>query len=258
MSVYQHPYKDVDFVIRHLLEFDAFCKENNLADVDTDFANVILSEADKFAAKYLVEQNQQGDLHPAKLVDGKVVETPGFGDSYNAFVEQGWPSLSASESFGGQGLPNLFSVAANEIWQSANLAFALCPLLGQGAISALEKHGSETLKAQYLEKMISGQWTGTMNLTEAAAGTDLAAIKTRAVQKDGQYKIFGQKIFITWGDHQMADNIIHLVLARLPDAPAGVKGISLFIVPKFLLDEAGNPAAENDLESNIRTQKIRL
>lgn len=247
MSVYQHPYKDVDFVIRQLLEFDGFCEENGLDEINADFAGVVLGEAQKFAAKYLVEQNQQGDLQPAKLVDGKVIETPGFADSYQAFVEQGWPSLSASEDFGGQGLPNLLSVAANEIWQSSNLAFALCPLLGQGAISAIEKHGSETLKAQYLEKMISGQWTGTMNLTEASAGTDLAAIKTRAVLEDGQYKIFGQKIFITWGDHQMAENIVHLVLARLPDAPAGVKGISLFIVPKFLLDEEGNPSTENDL-----------
>jgi len=247
MSVYQHPYKDADFVIRHLLEFDEFCESNGLDEVNSDFANVILSEAGKFAAKYLVEQNQQGDLQPAKLMEGKVIETPGFADSYHNFVEQGWPSLSASEEFGGQGLPNLFSVACNEIWQSANLAFSLCPLLGQGAITALEKHGSESLKTQYLEKMISGQWTGTMNLTEAQAGTDLAAIKTRAEREAGQYRIFGQKIFITWGDHQMAENIIHLVLARLPDAPAGVKGISLFIVPKYLLDEEGNPSTENDV-----------
>ena len=247
MSVYQHPYKDVDFVIRHLLEFDAFCQDKGLDEVNADFANVVLSEAAKFAAKNLVEQNQQGDIHPAKLVDGKVVETPGFGEAYRNFVEQGWPSLSAAEEFGGQGLPNLLSVAANEIWQSANMAFALCPMLGQSAIAALENHGSEQLKAQYLEKLISGQWTGTMNLTESAAGTDLAAIKTRAVADEGHYKIFGQKIFITWGDHQMAENIVHLVLARLPDAPAGVKGISLFVVPKYLLDESGNPGIENDV-----------
>ncbi|MCJ8338732.1 MAG: acyl-CoA dehydrogenase [Pseudomonadales bacterium] len=258
MSVYRHPYKEADFVIRHLLAFDDFCRDNALDELNSDFFQVVLTEAEKFAAKYLVEQNRQGDLQPARLIAGKVVETPGFASSYRAFVEQGWSSLSASEQYGGQGLPNILSVACNEIWQSANLAFSLCPLLGQGAITAIERHGSRELKQQYLKKLISGEWTGTMNLTEAGAGSDLAAIKTRAVPEDDHYKIYGQKIFITWGDHQMSDNIIHLVLARLPDAPAGVKGLSLFVVPKYLLDEQGQPGIENDLRCISLEHKLGI
>ncbi|MCJ8300281.1 MAG: acyl-CoA dehydrogenase family protein, partial [Pseudomonadales bacterium] len=160
MSVYRHPYKEADFVIRHLLAFDDFCRDNALDELNSDFSQVVLTEAEKFAAKYLVEQNRQGDLQPAQLIAGKVVETPGFANSYRAFVEQGWSSLSASEQYGGQGLPNILSVACNEIWQSANLAFSLCPLLGQGAITAIERHGSPELKQQYLKKLISGELTG--------------------------------------------------------------------------------------------------
>jgi len=258
MSVYRHPYKEADFVVRHLLAFDDFCRDNTLDDLNSDFCQLILKEAEKFAAHYLVEQNRQGDQQPAQLIAGKVIETPGFASSYRAFIEQGWPSLSASEQYGGQGLPNLLAVACNEIWQSANLSFSLCPLLGQGAITAIERHGSTALKQRFLQKLVSGEWTGTMNLTEASAGSDLAAIKTRAVPEDDHYKIYGQKIFITWGDHQMSDNIIHLVLARLPDAPPGVIGLSLFVVPKYLVDEQGEPGIENDLRCISLEHKLGI
>ncbi|EPJ49055.1 MAG: acyl-CoA dehydrogenase [Osedax symbiont Rs2] len=258
MSVYRHPYKEADFVIRHLLAFDDFCRDNALDDLNSDFSQQILTQAEKFAAKYLLEQNRQGDLQPPQLIAGKVLETVGFADSYRAFIEQGWASLSASEQYGGQGLPNILAVACNEIWQSANLSFSLCPLLGQGAITAIERHGSSELKQQFLQKLVSGEWTGTMNLTEAAAGSDLAAIRSRAVAEGDHYKIYGQKIFITWGDHQMSDNIIHLVLARLPDAPPGVKGLSLFVVPKYLLDEKGEAGIKNDLRCISLEHKLGI
>jgi alkylation response protein AidB-like acyl-CoA dehydrogenase len=258
MSVYKHPYKEADFVIRNLLEFDQFCTQYALEDINSDFTKAVLAEAEKFALTQLVDLNRLGDLQPAQLEAEKVIETPGFSQAYQKFVEQGWPSLSGTEQYGGQGLPNLLSVACNEIWQSANLAFSLCPLLGQGAITAIEKHGSDALKEQFLSKLTSGEWTGTMNLTEAGAGTDLAAIQTSAVLDNGQYKITGQKIFITWGDHQMAENIVHLVLARLPDAPAGMKGISLFIVPKYLLDDQGQPKVANDLRCLSLEHKLGI
>lgn len=258
MNSYQHPYKDVDFVIRHLLNFDAFCEQNEIADMNSDFTGVILAEAAKFATNQLDPLNQKGDLEHPVLKDGQVIETPQFAAAYQEYVAQGWASLSASEAYGGQGLANILSVACNEIWQSTNMAFSLCPLLGQGAITAIERHGSEYLKEQYLAKLISGEWTGTMNLTEAAAGTDLAAIKTQAVYEDGHYKISGQKIFITWGDHQMAENIIHLVLARLPDAPAGMKGISLFVVPKYLANEQGEYSIENDVRCLSLEHKLGI
>ncbi|MEH6443366.1 MAG: acyl-CoA dehydrogenase [Oceanospirillaceae bacterium] len=258
MSIYKHPYKEADFVIRNLLEFDQFCTQYALEDINSDFTKAVLAEAEKFALTELVDLNRQGDLQPAQLQAEKVIETPGFAQAYQKFVEQGWPSLSGTEQYGGQGLPNLLSVACNEIWQSANIAFSLCPLLGQGAITAIEKHGSDALKAQFLSKLTSGEWTGTMNLTEAGAGTDLAAIQTQAILDNGQYKITGQKIFITWGDHQMAKNIVHLVLARLPNAPSGMKGISLFIVPKYLLDEQGQPKIANDLRCLSLEHKLGI
>lgn len=258
MNNYRHPYKEADFVIRHLLGFDQFCKEAAVTDIDSDFCNIILSEAAKFAVSQLVDLNRQGDLQPATLINKKVIQTKGFAEAYAQFVAQGWPSISASESYGGQQLPNLLSVACNEIWQSANLAFSLCPLLGQGAITAIEQHGSAALKEQFLAKLISGQWTGTMNLTEAGAGSDLGAINVQARYENGQYKIFGQKIYITWGDHQMSTNIVHLILARLSNAPTGVKGLSLFVVPKYLLDEQGHPSIDNDVRCLSLEHKLGI
>ncbi|MET4163535.1 alkylation response protein AidB-like acyl-CoA dehydrogenase [Marinobacterium sp. MBR-111] len=242
MNEYKHPLTDAEFVLNEVVGFDALCAENGFDDINAELASVILTEAGKFGTGVLSPLNVVGDTQGVKLTDKGVEETPGFKNAYQQFVEGGWNSLIADEAFDGQGLPNVLGTAVNEIWQSANMAFALCPMLTQGAVEAIAHHGSDELKQTYLPKMISGEWTGTMNLTEPDAGTDLAAIKTKAVPNGDHYLITGQKIFITWGDHQMTDNTIHLVLARLPDAPAGVKGISLFVVPKFLLDENGNLA----------------
>lgn len=246
MSEYKHPYRDAEFILNELVNFDALCADAGLDDVNAELASVILTEAGKLGSDVLAPLNTVGDTQHPQLGERGVQETAGFSDAYQQYMEGGWSSLTAAEAFGGQNLPNVLGTAVNEIWQSSNLAFALCPLLGQGAIESIAHHGSDELKRAYLPKMVSGEWTGTMNLTESDAGTDLAAVKTRAVPNGDHYLITGQKIFITWGDHQMTDNVVHLVLARVPDAPAGVKGISLFVVPKFLLDENGNPAARND------------
>ncbi|WP_417226172.1 acyl-CoA dehydrogenase [Amphritea sp.] len=247
MNDYKHPLTDVEFVLNELVKFDELCAAAGLEDVNAELASVILTEAGKLGTGVLAPLNRTGDeVHPV-IVDNGVQETKGFADAYQAYVEGGWATLTAAEEFGGQNLPNVLGTAVNEVWQTSNLSFALCPLLSQGAIESISHHGSDELKENFLPKLVSGEWTGTMNLTEAGAGTDLAAVSTKAVPNGDHYLITGQKIFITWGDHQMTDNVIHLVLARLPGAPAGVKGISLFIVPKFLLDENGNPADRNDV-----------
>ncbi|MBV1790696.1 acyl-CoA dehydrogenase [Marinobacterium sp. D7] len=246
MSEYQHPYKDVTFALRELVGFDQLCEQAGLDEVNGELAEAILEEAGKFGAEVLAPLNQIGDREGATLGEQGVQETAGFAEAYQAFVESGWPTLTFPGQFGGQALPNVLGTAVNEVWQSANLSYSLCPLLTQGATEAILHHASDELKAIWLPKMVSGEWTGTMNLTEPGAGSDLAAITTRAVPEGDHYLITGQKIFITWGDHQMTPNTVHLVLARLPDAPAGVKGISLFIVPKFLLDEQGEPSVRND------------
>ncbi|GAA0784229.1 acyl-CoA dehydrogenase [Marinobacterium sediminicola] len=247
MSEYKHPLKDTEFVLNEVVGLDDLCHESGFEEINAELASAILTEAGKFGSAVLSPLNVVGDTQGVKLTEKGVEETSGFKQAYRQFAEGGWNSLIADEAFGGQGLPNVLGTAVNEIWQSANLSFGLCPLLTQGAVEAISHHGSDELKQTWLPKMISGEWTGTMNLTEPDAGTDLAAIKTRAVPEEDHYRIIGQKIFITWGDHQMTGNIIHLVLARLPDAPAGVKGISLFVVPKFLLDENGHPGKRNDV-----------
>ncbi|WP_432696073.1 acyl-CoA dehydrogenase [Marinobacterium sp. YM272] len=247
MSEYKHPQVDAEFILNEVVGFDELCTDHGFDEANSELASVILTEAGKLGSGVLSPLNVIGDTQGVKLTDKGVEETAGFKEAYQQFAEGGWSSLIAEEEFGGQALPNVLGTAVNEIWQSANMAFALCPLLTQGAVEAIAHHGSEELKQTYLPKMVSGEWTGTMNLTEPDAGTDLAAVKTRAIPNGDHYLITGQKIFITWGDHQMTDNTIHLVLARLPDAPAGVKGISLFVVPKFLLDADGNPAVRNDV-----------
>ena len=246
MSDYKHPLQDAEFVLNELVKFDQLCEAQGFDEANSELASVILTEAGKLGSGMLAPLNTVGDLNHPVLGENGVQETEGFAEAYREYIEGGWGTLTAAEEFGGQNLPNVLGTAVNEVWQSANLAFALGPLLGQGAIESISHHGSDELKQAYLPKMISGEWTGTMNLTEPDAGTDLAAVKSKAVPNGDHYLISGQKIFITWGDHQMTENIVHLVLARLPDAPAGVKGISLFIVPKFLLDENGNPAERND------------
>ncbi|MDT8320123.1 MAG: acyl-CoA dehydrogenase [Xanthomonadales bacterium] len=247
MSDYRYPYKEAEFLIREVIGFDRLCADAGLEEVNSELAMAILEEANRLGSEVIAPLNVVGDREGATLGDEGVQETAGFSEAYRQYVENGWNSLTASEQYGGQGLPKIIGTAADEVWQSCNLAFSLCPLLTHGAIEALERHGSDELKDRYLPKMISGEWTGTMNLTEPQAGSDLAAISTRAVPEGDHYLLSGQKIYITWGDHQMTDNVIHLVLARLPDAPEGSRGISLFLVPKFLLDDQGEPGQRNDV-----------
>ncbi|RPH97833.1 MAG: acyl-CoA dehydrogenase [Lysobacterales bacterium] len=247
MADYSYPYKDAEFILNELVEFDRLCQAGGLHEVNSELASAVLAEASRLAAEVIAPLNAIGDREGATLDELGVRETPGFAEAYRQYVDGGWASLPFGEEYGGQGMPKVVGTAAEEIWQSANLAFSLCPLLTHGAVDALEKHGSEELKSLYLSRMVSGEWTGTMNLTEPQAGSDLAAVAARAVPEGDHYRISGQKIFITWGDHRMTNNVIHLVLARLPDAPFGVKGISLFLVPKYLLDANGEPAERNDV-----------
>ncbi|MBM6550279.1 acyl-CoA dehydrogenase [Marinomonas ostreistagni] len=245
MSDYRYPASDIQFCLEKIAQVERL--EAHFENYTADLLEPVLSEAAKFSEQLVAPTNRLGDQQPPKMVERCVQETPAFKDIYEALQEAGWPTLSGPEAYGGQALPRALEVAFNEGIQSANLSFSLCPLLTQGAIDALETHASDALKAMFLPNMISGRWTGTMNLTEPSAGSDLAAIKTKATREEDHYRIVGQKIYITWGDHLMSDNIIHLVLARLPDAPEGVKGISLFVVPKYLLDEQGEPGRRNDV-----------
>ncbi|TXH72036.1 MAG: acyl-CoA dehydrogenase, partial [Thiothrix sp.] len=211
---YTHPYQDADFVLRHVVKFDELCAEAGLDEANMDLAVAVLEEAGKIGSEVLAPLNWSGDQAGISLGENGVQEAPGFKEAYQQFAEAGWLSLGAEAEFGGQGLPNVLNTAVNEIWQSANISFALCPMLSMGAMESIGHHASHDLQSAYLPKMASGEWTGTMNLTEPDAGSDLAAVKTRAVPNGDYYLITGQKIFITWGDHQMTENIIHLVLAR--------------------------------------------
>lgn len=234
MTAYTPPVKDMAFLLNHVLGFKA-------EGVDPDMIDAILGEAAKLASEVLAPLNHTGDKQGCKLKDGVVTTAPGFKEAYKQYREGGWNAVPFEAEHGGQGLPWAVAFPVQEMWQSANMAFGLCPLLNQGAVEAISSHGSNDQKEYYLSKLISGEWTGTMNLTEPQAGSDLGLIRSKAEkQSDGSYKISGQKIFITYGEHDMADNIIHLVLARCADAPDDVKGISLFIVPKFLKDGKRN------------------
>ncbi len=248
MSTYIAPTRDMRFVIEDLAGLERITALPGCGEVGPELVEAVLEEAAKLAAEVLAPLNKSGDQEGAKLTEAGVVAAAGFRAAYRAFVDGGWNGLACAGEFDGQGLPELLGTAAHEMWNSANMAFALCPMLTQGAIEAIAHHGSDTQQAAYLPKMVSGEWTGTMNLTEPQAGSDLSAVRTRALaQPDGSYRLHGQKIFITWGDHDLADNTVHLVLARTPDAPEGVKGISLFIVPKFLLNADGSLGARNDV-----------
>jgi len=248
VTAYTAPTRDMRFVITELLDFASLTALPGFEELGPDVVESILTEAGKFSAQELAPLNRVGDTQPARWQDGEVTVSPGFAEAYHRFVEGGWNGVVADPAYGGMGLPQLLGSATQEMWQSANMAWGLCPMLTAGAIEALSQHGSEEQKATYLHKLVSGEWTGTMNLTEPQAGSDLAAVRTRAVrQDDGTYRISGQKIFITWGEHSVTKNIIHLVLARTPDAPPGVKGISLFIVPKFLVNPDGSLGARNDV-----------
>ncbi|WP_199103777.1 acyl-CoA dehydrogenase [Aquitalea sp. ASV11] len=256
--IYNAPVKEIRFVLNELAELTSVCSLPGYEDCSVELVDAILEEAAKFAEGVLAPINKQGDKG-ATLKDGEVTAAPGFKEAWQQYVESGWVGLRAPADFGGQGMPALVAIAAEEMWCSSNLAFSLAPLLTLGAVEAIHHHASEELKAVYLPRMSSGEWTGTMNLTEPQAGSDLAQVRSRAVpQADGSYLVTGQKIFITWGEHDMADNIVHLVLARLPDAPAGVKGISLFIVPKFLVNADGSLGARNDVRCVSLEHKLGI
>ena len=247
MSSYAAPLKDMHFVLRELAGLDRVAELPGFEDATPDLVEAILDEAGKFAGGVLAPINFSGDQEGASWADKTVTMPAGFKEAYRQFAEAGWNGLSCEPAFGGQGLPKLVSAAVQEMWKAANISFSLCPLLTLGAIEALTLCGSNEQQRKYLPEMIAGRWTGTMNLTEPQAGSDLAAVRTRAVpQADGSYRIYGQKIFITYGEHDMAGNIVHLVLARTPDAPEGVKGISLFVVPKFMVDDQGRLGSRND------------
>ena len=244
---YRAPVKDMLFVMKELAGIDELTKLPAFEDAGYDTAQAVLEECAKFNEDVVAPLNWEGDRNPSTFKDGKVTATPGFKEAFKQFGEGGWQGLQHPTDFGGQGLPKLIGAACGEMINSASVSFALCPLLTDGAIEALLTAGSDAQKATFLPNMMSGKWTGSMNLTEPQAGSDLSLVRTRAEpQADGTYKVFGTKIFITWGEHDMAENIVHLVLARVVGAPEGVKGISLFIVPKFLVNADGSLGARND------------
>src|SRR5512143_2476828 len=246
---YVAPIKDMQFVLHELAGLKQIQALPGCEDATDDTVAAVLEENARFMGEVVAPLNRTGDVEPAKWDNGRVITTPGFKEAFDAFVEAGWQGVQHPSEFGGQGLPKVVAAPCMEMLQSANLSFALCPLLTDGAIEALLTAGSDEQKATYIHRLIDGSWTGTMNLTEPQAGSDLAQVKTRAVpQADGSFRISGQKIFITYGEHDMADNIVHLVLARTPDAPAGVKGISLFLVPKYLVNADGSRGARNDVK----------
>jgi alkylation response protein AidB-like acyl-CoA dehydrogenase len=245
---YTAPVKDMLFVMQELAALEDIATLPGCEDANLETAQAVLEESAKLCGEVLAPLNVEGDRNPSSWKDGKVTATPGFAEAFRQFAEGGWQGLQHPVDYEGQGLPKLIATPCIEMLNASNLSFALCPLLTDGAIEALLTAGTEAQKQTYVPKLISGQWTGTMNLTEPQAGSDLALVRTRAEpQGDGSFKLFGTKIFITWGEHDMAENIAHLVLARTPGAPEGVKGISLFIVPKFLVNEDGSLGERNDV-----------
>jgi len=247
MPEYSAPLQDMQFVIEEIAGLSAISRLPVFEDATPDLVEAVLEQAGVLANEVFSPLNKPGDEHGTRVENGEVISPPGFSEAYRQFVDNGWQGIGKSADSGGQGLPFLVHSAVAEMWYASNMAFALCPLLTSGAIEAIESHAPNALRDLYLPHMISGEWSGTMNLTEPQAGTDLAAIKTRAERDGDRYRIRGQKIYITWGEHQLSDNIVHLVLARLPDAPPGVKGISLFLVPKYLANPDGSRGERNDL-----------
>ncbi|MFZ1772732.1 MAG: acyl-CoA dehydrogenase [Rhizobiaceae bacterium] len=245
--MYKAPIRDIFHALNNVAGLKSALDKGLLGDLSADLAEAVLEEAGRFAGEEIAPLRMIGDTSGAVLREGKVTTPPGWKELYRKWIDGGWNSLAGPQSHGGQGLPMMLSIAALEMWNSGSMGFAVGPTLTMGAVEALAKHGSEELKDAYLEKLVSGEWMGTMNLTEPQAGSDLSALKARAEPAGaGAYRIFGQKIFITYGEHDFTDNIVHLVLARLPDAPAGTRGISLFLVPKFLLNADGSLGARND------------
>jgi alkylation response protein AidB-like acyl-CoA dehydrogenase len=245
---YQAPVRDIRFALEEVVAVESLKSTGAFPELSLDLVDAILDQAGALASDVLAPLNAPGDRIGARLENGRVVSPPGFAEAYQAFAEGGWQAVPFEPAHGGMGLPRAVALAVHEMIHAANMSFGLAPMLTLGAVEALAAHGTPEQQALYLPRLVSGEWTGTMNLTEPQAGSDVGALSARAVpQSDGSFRIFGQKIYITWGDHEIAPNIIHLVLARLPDAPPGPKGVSLFLVPKFLVNPDGTLGARNDV-----------
>ncbi len=258
MTTYTAPLQDMMFVLNELADLKGVAALPGHEDATADVVQAVLEEAARLAEGVLAPLNQIGDQQGSRLEGGEVVTPEGWKQAYRTFIGAGWNGLAFEEKYGGQNLPWLLATAVQEMWHAANMSFGLCPMLTQGAVEALLLHGSPALQDVYLPKMISGEWTGTMNLTEPQAGSDLSAVRMKAVPEGDHYRLYGQKIFITYGDHDLTENIVHMVLARLPDAPEGVKGISLFLVPKLLPDGDGNAAQRNDVRCVSLEHKLGI
>ncbi|MGJ7511471.1 acyl-CoA dehydrogenase [Variovorax sp. GT1P44] len=258
MNFYTPPLHEMLFAMKAHGGLDAVLAQVGNEEVTGDLVEAILEEASRFASDVLAPINAQGDTQGCQWSNGVVTTADGFRHAYTGFCKSGWNGMPSGTEFGGQGMPTLVSTAVLEMWKASNMAFSLCQMLTLGAVEAITHHGSEELRQRYLPAMIEGRWTGTMNITEPQAGSDLGAIRTKAIPDGDHYRISGTKIFITWGEHDMADNIIHLVLARLPDAPPGVKGISLFVCPKFLVNADGSLGERNDLVCASIEHKIGI
>lgn len=259
MSDYRAPTDDMLFVLEHIADLPELASREGYGHSDLETVEGLLDEAARFMEEQLAPLNQKGDQEGLVVENGQIFHPDGFADAYARFVEAGWNGIALDESHGGGGMPWCVGLAVQEMMTASNMAFSLCPLLTQGAIDAISHHASETLQEIYLPKMISGEWSGTMNLTEPHAGSDVGALTTKAVpQEDGTWLVSGTKIFITYGEHELSENIIHLVLARTPDAPPGTKGISLFIVPKFLVNDDGSLGERNDLRVVSSEHKIGI
>ncbi|MAZ03768.1 MAG: acyl-CoA dehydrogenase [Sneathiella sp.] len=259
MAEYSAPLKDMSFVLNNIADLPSLAKLEGYEHAEADVVEAVLEEAGKFAANVLSPLNKPGDLQGSHVKDGVVTTPDGWVEAYAGFVEGGWNGISAPEAYDGGGLPSAVALATVEMWNAANLGFSLCPLLTQGAIESILAHGTEEQQQKYLKKLVSGEWAATMNLTESQAGSDVGALRTKAEPaEDGTWRISGQKIFITYGEHEMSENIIHLVLARTPGAPAGTRGISLFIVPKYLVKDDGTLGKRNDLKCVSLEEKIGI
>ncbi|HEY8212726.1 MAG TPA: acyl-CoA dehydrogenase family protein, partial [Methylocystis sp.] len=256
---YRAPLDDILFALRLAAGEGAIEAGGVYGDLADGVADQTLAEAARFAEEILLPLDKIGDRVGATYANGAVATPPGWREAYAQWKEGGWNAIAAAQEYGGLDLPALLNAGCTEIWNAANMAFAVCPLLGHGAIEAMEAHASDALKETYLRKIVSGEWTATMNLTEPGAGSDLGLMRTRAERApDGAYRLFGQKIFITYGEHDLAPNIVHLVLARLPDAPQGTRGISLFLAPKFLPDDSGAFTRHNDLRCGGVEHKLGI
>jgi alkylation response protein AidB-like acyl-CoA dehydrogenase len=257
--MYRAPVDEIAFTLKHVAGLKAAVDAGAFGDLSDDLVDAILGEAGRFATEEVAPLHKIGDQQGAVLKDAAVMMPPGWKELYSRWIDGGWNALSAPEEYGGQGLPTMLGVAALEMWNSGSMAFGIGPTLTMGAVEAIERHASHELKAKYLAKLVSGEWMGTMNLTEPQAGSDLNALRARAEPVgDGTYRLFGQKIFITYGEHDFTDNIVHLVLARLPDAPAGTRGLSLFLVPKFFVAEDGSLGARNDVFCSSIEHKLGI